>query len=618
MRLSRLGLGGAGLRTRAAVILIGLVVLATAALRLDMRSRATSNATKMSHEQVLASYGHLPLIFEANQGQSDPAVRFLARGVGYDLFLTNNEAVLTLQHPAGKSERSSVVRMGLAGSRANLDVIGANVLPGKSNYFIGNDPAKWHRNVPQFARVRYAGVYPGVDLVYYGKQGTLEYDFEVAPGASSKQIALQLSGAKNLKLAGNGDLQLDVDGSELRLLAPRIYQNFGDEKREIAGRFELRANNQVGFALGEYDHNRELIIDPVLTYSTYLGGPGDESCSAITGLAQTPGCPAIAVDAAANAYVTGSTNSPTFPGVNTSSFQQTLAAGATANAYVAKFSAAGSALVYATYLGGDGLDYTAGIAVDSAGFAYVAGTTTSTNFPTSTGPNEVAPFQQTPVSPGTHAFLSKLDGSGSSLPYSTYLSGNGTDIASGIALDTSAKAYVAGTTTSDETGSNVFFPATVGSYQPASNNPGKGQFFLTKLDTTVPGTNGVLYSTYYGGNVPSAGVVIGGAVAVDASSNAYVAGTTNYTNMSTLDAYQSTNNGGYDAFLFKINPAAVTGSQRIYASYFGEPGDDYAYSVAVDSGSNAYMTGSTTSTNFAIPTNTVRFRTAMVVESMPT
>ena len=219
------------------------------------------------------------MIFEANQGQSDPRVKFMARGAGYGLFLTSDEAVLSLQ-PSPK-QAAGVLRMALAGANSNAVVVGANALPGKSNYMIGNDASKWHRNVPQFARVRYGAVYPGIDLVYYGNQGKLENHFEVAPGADPKQVALTFQGAGQLSLDESGNLVVAVNGRDVKLEAPHVYQTVDGEEKPVIGRFALRAANQVGFELGNYDRSRTLVIDPVLTYSTYLGGGGTETFTKI-------------------------------------------------------------------------------------------------------------------------------------------------------------------------------------------------------------------------------------------------------------------------------------------------------------------------------------------------
>jgi len=305
---------------------------------------------------ALVAYRQLPLIFEPNQGQSNPKVKFLAHGGGYGLFFTDDSAVLSLRHSAHKS---SVLWMELVSASPRAEVQGADQLPGKSNYFIGNDPAKWRRDIPQFARVRYSGVYPGVDLVFYGNQGRLEYDFEVAPNSDPRQLSLRFGGAEDVSIDANGDLVLAISDGNIRLQAPRIYQTTGKQERPVQGRFELRGKSEVGFVLGAYDRNRRLVIDPVLTYSTYLGGSGDEGCSLIlTPSNPTPlsGCPAVAVDSASNAYIAGPTTSTDFP-LSGSPFQSGLKG--TSNIFVAKFNSSANTLEFSTYLGGNGTDYTA-------------------------------------------------------------------------------------------------------------------------------------------------------------------------------------------------------------------------------------------------------------------
>ncbi len=294
-----------------------------------------------NHSGVHVDFGRLPLSFEPNQGQTDPQVKFLARGAGYGVFLTSDQAVLTLPSSA---KSSSVVRMQLAGASPAATAAGTSQLPGKSNYFIGNDPANWHSGVPQFARVRYQGVYPGVDLVYYGNQGQLEYDFEVAPGADPSQIALRFQGQERVNLDDSGNLILASGSNEVRLNAPRIYQEFGAEQRPVAGHFVLQLEGKVGFELAAYDRTRALVIDPVLTFSTYFGGSGNESCSLILGIASPPsGCPAVAIDPSSNIYIAGSTMSADFPVVppvtSTPSAFQPAIAGAP-DVFVTKMNAA--------------------------------------------------------------------------------------------------------------------------------------------------------------------------------------------------------------------------------------------------------------------------------------
>ncbi|MGD0514648.1 MAG: SBBP repeat-containing protein [Terriglobales bacterium] len=625
MRLNRRRSGKTCSRSRILVAIMLLMLLAAVALTIGSGAgklqadnaanphqifRSTATVPQRAPfvkgvPKVLTDYGRLPLMFEPNQGQTDTRVKFVAHGGGYGLYLTAKEAVLALYSVAGSRHptvRASAVSMNLVGASLPAEPAGEIQLPGKSNYLIGNDPKKWHRDISQFARVRYSNVYPGIDVVYYGNQGRLEYDFEISPGSDPAKVALRFQGTESPKIDSHGDLHLTAGGSDLRFEAPRVYQKVGTEERPVSGRFELRgqAKDEVGFQLGAYDRSRTLIIDPVLVYSTYLGGSGNQACSIIAPITvegmsvpvPPPGCPAITVDAASNAYVAGSTTSTNFPGT-TGEYQPDLAPGATANVFIAKFSPTG-ALLFATYLGGNGTDYTAGVAVDSGFDILVAGTTSSGNFPTTDGATNAA-FQTVPVSSGKHVFVSKLDPTGKFLLYSTYLSGNGIDIASGLAVDQSgSNAYVTGTTTSTEVGTG--FPSTLGSYQttPKATN----QFFFTKVDPNTSGSGSVLYSTYFGGSSPSTGSVLGGGIAVDSNSNAYITGGTNFTDMPLLDAYQGLNEGGFDVFVAKINPSGVVGGQLLYSTYLGGSGDDVGFGVAVDSSPDTYVTGWTTSTDF--------------------
>jgi uncharacterized repeat protein (TIGR01451 family) len=587
------------------VAVVVLVALAVAVLMLGSGARSLAGESKNQQRgsgsiessraavPVMAAYRRLPLIFEPNQGQSDQQVKFLAHGSGYGLFLTADQAVLTLRQGTTETQRrvprSVVMRMTLQGASRNAAVSGVDQLPGRSNYFIGDDPAKWQTDVPQFARVGYREVYPGIDLVYYGKQGQLEYDFEAAPGSDPAQVSLGFEGAENLSVDASGNLVLAVGDGQLTLEAPRVYQRFGKEQRRVEGHFELRGKDRVGFALGAYDRRRTVIIDPVLTYSTFLGGSADEACTVILGVATgVSGCPAVAVDTALNAYIAGSTMSTNFPAAG-SPFQAGLEG--TANVFVAKFNNTASTLLFSTYLGGNTIDTTAGLAVDAGTNVIVAGNTTSSNFPTN-GTN--AAFQTTPLSTHNHAFVSKLDPAGHTLLYSTYLSGNGVDTATGVALDLSGDAYVTGITTSTEV--QTGFPSTLGAFQTASK--AASQFFLTKVNPSLSGASSVPYSTYFGGSTPSTGETLGGGVAVDINANVYITGGTSFTDMPVLNAFQATLAGGVDIFVAQFNPAAVTGTQLLYSTYLGGTGDDMAYGIAVDSALSAYVTGSTTSIDF--------------------
>ncbi|HUE53815.1 MAG TPA: SBBP repeat-containing protein [Terriglobales bacterium] len=646
-------------RSRILLLFLALVSVATVTLGGFGRSAGKSlvrgsevgsapffSISASDHPSLGAVYSHLPLAFEPNQGQSDPRVKFLARGGAYGLFLTADEAVLVLQNSPKSTPRSAkqtaVVRMALDGANSSA-AAGTDPLPGNSNYFIGNDPAKWHRKIPQFARVHYQNVYPGIDLVYYGNQGRLEYDFEVSPGADPSAIALQFPDVE-IALNAPGDLVLVSGGNQVRFEAPRIYQKIGREEKAVPGRFIQRGKNRVGFALGDYDRSQTLIIDPVLAYSTYLGGTGEEACSVIApsvispitidGIASPPpGCPAVAVDSSGNIYIAGATTSTDFPNLTKS---PTL--NGPSDVFIAKINPTApsgtSQLFYSTFLGGSGGETTAGVAVDSGFNVIVAGNTNSGNFPTN---GVLAPFQATAVA-GTHGFVSKLDASGSTLIYSTYLSGNGMDTITGLALDVRGKAYVTGTTTSTNTPITAPFPATLGAFQTSSL--AAVQFFMSKVDPAISGFASLPYSTYFGGGTTggASSVANGGGIAVDTSTNinnafnVYFTGGTNFLNTGSsshvtggtgtdfpiLNAYQvcldtpvnpttpcPTNVTATDIFLAKINPAASPGAQLLYSTYLGGTSNDVGYGVAVDSGTNAYLTGWTTSPdfNFTLPTS---------------
>jgi PKD repeat protein len=505
--------------------------------------------------EVLKTYGRLPLQFETNLGQTDSTVKFLARGAAYTVFLTPREAVLVLDSPRRSDEThapvhrldrpalerrkrktaepgATVVRLGLTGSNPNPEVVGLEPLPGKTNYFIGNDPQKWRTGIPTYAKVAYREVYPGVDVVYYGAQRQLEYDFVVAPGADPTLIRLAVTGAETLRIDGAGDLVLQTANGALRLHKPVVYQETGTARQKIIGGYVLLGRDRVGFRVAAYDTARPLVIDPVLSYSTYLGGSSYYEHAS-----------SVAVDSAGNAYVTGDTQSPDFPTANA---LQSTAPSSTWNAFVAKIDSAGSALVYSTYLGGSGFA-TEGtrIAVDGAGNAYVTGSTDAWDFPT------VNALQ--PTRGGlADAFVAKLNPTGSALVYSTYLGGSDVcdeygscygDFGSGIAVDSAGNAYVVGVTYSSD------FP-TVNALQPTLR--GSRDAFVAKLN---PAGSALVYSTYLGGT----GDDFGAGIAVDSAGNAYVVGTTWSSDFPTVNALQPTFGGGWgDAFVAKIDPTTMT------------------------------------------------------------
>jgi uncharacterized protein (TIGR03437 family) len=516
---------------------------------------AGPSLNRPAQSKLSRGYGKLPLAFEPNVGQTDARVRFLARGGGMTTFFTDTETVMVLS----RSREQAVVRMKLVGAGHPRRVAGLEKLPGISNYFLGNNPAKWRTDVPHYARIQYEGVYPGIDLVWYANQRRLEYDFVVTPGADPNQIQVAYEGVESLRVETGGDLVLRTSLGEVRQQKPRVYQEMGGKRVEVGARYEIVARNRVRFELARYDRKRELRIDPlVLVYSTYLGGSRNDWGYG------------IAVDAAGSAYVTGYTNSPNFP--TQSAYQATYQGGLT-NAFVTKLTPAGNALVYSTYLGGSGEERAYAIAVDGAGSAYVTGTTTSTNFPTQSAYQ--ATFQ------GGDAFVTKLTPAGNALVYSTYLGGSGVDVGHGIAVDAAGSAYVTGTTWSTN------FP-TQSAYQATSPNSTFQHAFVTKL---TPAGNALIYSTYLGGS----GDEWGYGIAVDAAGSAYVTGDTTSANFPTQSACQTTLQGSTDAFVTKLTPV---GNALVYSTYLGGRGDDVGNGIAVDAAGSAYVTGETWSPNF--------------------
>ncbi|HXW16502.1 MAG TPA: SBBP repeat-containing protein, partial [Terriglobia bacterium] len=468
--------------------------------------------------------------------------------------------------------------------------------PGKANYFIGNDPSKWRTNVPTYAKVRYESVYPGVDLVYYGtRKGELEYDFVVAPGADPSAIALVVEAetqpeTQSSKLAtglpkssrvhvdSDGDLAVPIEDDEVRLHKPVIYQpavgvkeqtTYQGRRTPIEGHYTLDAHNHIRFELGPYDHNRPVVIDPVLIYATYLGGSGGDIAYA------------VAVDSVFNTYIAGLTNSTNFPTKGTPVIQS--ASKGNGDCFITEINPEGTQILYSTYLGGSQLDTATAIA-ESSGAIYVTGYTASVDFPVKVpaGPGTPEPFQQT-YGGNTDAFVAEIAAGGSSLVYSSYLGGTGADFGQGIAVDPSGNAYVTGSTQSTN------FPVSSNALQPNIN--GSQDAFVTKVNFSG---EQVLYSTYLGGSAAD----VAQAIALDSSNDMYISGYTFSTDFPTVAPYQAANAGGADAFVAELNAA---GSALTFSTYLGGAEDDRAYGIALDSSNNVYVAGATSSTNF--PTN---------------
>jgi hypothetical protein len=507
--------------------------------------------------------------FEMNQGQADRTVRFLARGQGYAILLRPSEALLALQ-PASQDPRVPqkggelprapyrVLKMRI--ERANLaaPATGLHRLPGISNYFIGNDPSRWHTHIPTYEKVQFENVRPGINLVYYGNQRQLEYDFVLSPGVRPESLRLNFEGS-DATVDEQGDLVFTSTGGKVTFRRPVAYQFHPPdtgEKHFLSASYVLRGHNRVGFVVPDYDPREPLIIDPVLYYSTYLGGNGGDTGNA------------VALDTQNDAYVTGSTASTNFP--TSTPYQK--AYGGDTDAFVTEVRYDGQVVIYSTYLGGNSFDVGNGIAVDSSGDAYITGTTYSANFPTTS--NNV--FQPT-LGGNSDAFVAKLDPLGSTLLYSSFLGGSDYDYGLGIALDQFGNAYVTGSTQSTD------FP-TVNPIQ--SGNAGNGDAFVAKVNPNLPGVSQLVYSTYLGGGSADSGQ----GIAVDLGGSAYVVGYTFSTNFPTYNAYQGKNAGSVDAFVTKLSS---DGSSFVFSTYLGGSGDDRGWAIAVDSDLNIYVAGST-------------------------
>jgi hypothetical protein len=609
----------------------------------------------------------LPLAFEANQGQTDPQVKYMARGSGYTVFLTASDTVFALNasslapqnlalrgarnsgpaskpasksstHPLPSNHRTAAIHMHLIGGNPHSQIISGNELPGRSNYFLGNDPGQWHTNVEQYERISYRDVYPGINMAFYGVQKQLEFDFIVAPGSIPADIRLAVTGAYRIATDNSGNLILASSLGEVVLHKPVAYQQKHGARQPVDARFVLQAHNQVSFEIGNYDRSRELVIDPSVSYATYLGGTGEDDGNAIavdgsgnayvTGQTESTKFPganppsyaggfdvfvtkispngstleyltyvggsgndsgnAIVLDASGDAFVAGGTSSPTGSFPTTAGAYQTSFGGGGLDAFVFELSSSGASLTYSTYLGGSGNDVANGIALagDGSGDAFVVGRTSSTNFPAP------PPAIQSSLISTSDGFVTRLNSSGSSLKYSTYLGGSITDFVGAVAVDSSNNAYVTGETASPT------FPNTNSTspvVQPKCGTDAGGTCNGSLTDAFVSvikaDGSGFVYSTFLGGELNDQGL----GIAVDSVGDAYVTGVTSSTKFPLQSPLQPIIGGGADAFVAELNP---TGSKLVYSTYLGGSGDDTGLAIAVDSNKNAYVTGVTGSTNF--------------------
>ncbi len=604
-------------------ILTSLAVLVATAATLavitpkDFRvKRAAGRATvATAHPNLAKAWGQLPLSFEVNQGQTDAQVKYLSHGAGYGVFLTKDAAVLSLMAPKGETAKgeqpgrggalagrqmdTTAGRLRRAGANSGAEVKGLEKLPGHVNYFIGNVASKWHTGVPTYAKVEYAGVYPGVDLVFHGNQKQLEYDFDVAAGADATKIALDIDGAQKVRIAADGTAVVETRLGEVVLHQPVSYQMIAGQRKMVASSYEMRGAKELVIHLGAYDASEALVIDPTLTYSTYIGGSQEDNIYA------------VAADTNGNAYVAGLSNSTNYPIVN-GIISGNPSGGATTAGVVSEINAAGSALVFSTYLGGSGNgfgglgngDAAYGIAVDAAGNVYVTGGTVSTNFPvTSSGfQQSLGSFSSSLAS--ENAFLSVLSAGGITLSYSTYIGGSVSDLGTGVDVDGSGNAYVVGGSFSPD------FPVTGNAFQTFSPSSLESSGFLTKVATTQFGSASLVYSTYIGGSSNSTSTLnpynyafsdAAFGVAADGAGNAYITGQTTSSDfpVSTSGAFQAAYGGGNaDAFVIELNTVTGGADLSVYSTYLGGNLAESGSQVKVDAVGDAYVVGTTNSPNF--------------------
>jgi hypothetical protein len=513
----------------------------------------------------------LPLAFEVNRGQAGPRVRYLARGEGYRLLLTDREAVLLFTRSSGSGEPGAALRIRWIGSHPCPSAHGLEPLPGRVNYLRGSDPRQWRVGIPTYGKIRYRDVYPGVDLLFYGGRRQLEYDFVVAPGADPRCITLAFGGTRAargrapVRIDRSGDLAVETASGVVRWQKPRLYQEVDGRRRSVAGRYILRGRDRVGFQVARYDRSRPLVIDPVLAlaYSTYLGGRGFDEAREIN------------VDAAGNLYVAGMTASGNFP-TTPQAFDRT--AGPDLDLFVTKLSADGATLLYSTYLGGSARNDLFDMDLDPEGNVYLTGETAARDFPTTPGAFDTTANGRRDV------FVAKLGADGRRLLYSTYLGGSGEDVGNGIAVDAEGVVTLTGETASSD------FPL-AGALQPSKS--GGYDAFVARLD---PAGAALLYSAYLGGSRDDTAT----AITVDREGSAYLVGYTPSSNFPRQNALQPEMRGvgalnWGDAFVTKLSP---DGRALVYSTYLGGRQDEIAHAIAVDAEGFASVAGQSTSPDF--------------------
>jgi len=524
------------------------------------------------------SPGNLPLRFEDVPRTRTPSeYDFVGRSASATFFLSRAGATLLLRQPRVDSVSASlqdfrhkrrrgiaIVKLALCNANPQAKIERQNLLSAKTNYLVGKDPGRWRTNVSNYAKISYRDVFPGTDISYFGDRNRLEYDFTVNPGANPAAIALDIGGADKVSIDAAGNLRIRIKDGELVQRKPFAYQEIGSVGRPVSASYELKAPNRVGFRIGNYDVSKPLVIDPVLAYSTYVGGAGNDQATG------------IALDSAGKAYITGVTTSTDFP-INSGTVQPAKANGT--DLFVTKLNATGTAVDYSTYIGGNGSEEGLSIAIDLAGRAYVTGFTNSTDFPVTSGS-----FQSVPGG-GGDAFVVKLNTLGTSFGYSTYLGGSLGDEGHSIAVDSNGSAYVTGVTDSGDYPVRSPFQTT---------KSGTSDAFVSRIS---PSGDALSYSTFLGGS----GLDWGFGIVADSLGNIYVAGATDSSNFPvSVGSVQSSLAGSGDGFIAKLNPSQAGPASLSYATYLGGGGFDMCSALSLDESGNVYLTGLTDSANFPV------------------
>ncbi len=503
----------------------------------------------------------LPLSFIENCGQAPEEVKFHVDAASHMISFMPDRIVLTAPGNAGSPPTDSVVSMEFVDSSGPTAIIGYEILPGTANFFTGSDPANWHNNIPTYAAIRYESLYQGIDLKYSGTDGFLKREFIVSPGSDPASILIAIDGINSLEYVDDGSIRIDTPIGILIDEAPIAYQEINGNNVPVEVHYRLQDGHTVGFEVGQYDGQYPLVIDPVLLFSSFLGGARNEQGNS------------IAIDSADNAYVTGFTQSTNFP-VVLPAINGTKPDGSISkkDIFVTKVDTINYVKLYSTYIGGSGNDAGNGIAVDSSGAAYLIGDTTSTNFPL------VNPIKAT-LNGTQDVFALKINSSGTSIDYSTYYGGSATDSGKSIAVDSEGNAYIAGDTASSDLSLVSPIQGTFG---------GVNDAFLAKIN---PDGTALLYSTYLGGEL----VDFASSIALDSSDCVYLAGETRSAGFpTTTGAYQETQGGmSYsgiyvDAFITKVNSTGLT---LDYSTYLGRCDMETGRGIAVDGEGNAYVTG---------------------------